>query len=91
MANQRAVAISKDCELGIATQEAWIEPDVFQDEGRSGSLESGAYVCYRHSFLQSGYIYWINRQECLHRLRSNKDDLLHLSADWLSTDVQGTL
>ena len=38
MSNQRAVAISKDCELGIAVQEAWIEPDVFQDVGSGGSL-----------------------------------------------------
>ena len=37
MSNQRAVAISKDCELGIAVHEAGIEPDVFQDEGRGGT------------------------------------------------------
>jgi hypothetical protein len=40
MSNQRAVAISKDCELGIAVQEAGIEPDVFQDVGSGGRLES---------------------------------------------------
>ena len=33
VANERAVAIGKDCELGIAVREAWIEPDVFHVEG----------------------------------------------------------